>query len=86
MGRVPINVSLEGLDKDALVRILKEPKSALIKQYQKLFEFDDVKLTFEPDAIDAIAEKALERKTGARGLRSIMENIMMDIMLSLIHI
>ena len=80
VGRVPINVSLEGLDKDALVRILKEPKSALIKQYQKLFEFDDVKLTFEPDAIDAIAEKALERKTGARGLRSIMENIMMDIM------
>ena len=79
VGRVPINVSLEGLDKDALVRILKEPKSALIKQYQKLFEFDDVKLTFEPDAIDAIAEKALERKTGARGLRS-MESIMMDIM------
>ncbi len=62
------------------MRILKEPKSALIKQYQKLFEFDNVKLTFEPDAIDAIAEKALERKTGARGLRSIMESIMMDIM------
>lgn len=80
VGRVPINVSLEGLDEAALVRILQEPKSALIKQYQKLFEFDDVKLTFEPDAIDAIAEKALERKTGARGLRSIMENIMMDIM------
>ncbi len=64
VGRVPINVSLEGLDKDALVRILKEPKSALIKQYQKLFEFDDVRLAFEPDAIEAIAEKALERKTG----------------------
>lgn len=80
VGRVPINVSLEGLDKEALVKILKEPKNALIKQYQKLFEFDDVKLSFEPDAIDAIADKALERKTGARGLRSIMENIMMDVM------
>ena len=80
VGRVPINVSLEGLDKDALVRILKEPKSALIKQYQKLFEFDNVKLNFESDAIEAIAEKALERKTGARGLRSIMESIMMDVM------
>lgn len=80
VGRVPINVSLEGLDKDALVRILKEPKSALIKQYQKLFSFDDVKLTFEPDAIEAIAQKAMERKTGARGLRSIMESVMMDMM------
>ena len=80
VGRVPINVSLEGLDKEALVRILKEPKSALIKQYQKLFEYDDVKLSFEPEAIEAIAEKALERKTGARGLRSIMESIMMDVM------
>ncbi len=80
VGRVPIVVSLEGLDKSALVRILREPKNALIKQYQKLFELDDVKLSFEPDAIDAIAEKALERKTGARGLRSSMENIMMDVM------
>ena len=80
VGRVPIVVSLEGLDKSALVCILREPKNALIKQYQKLFELDDVKLSFEPDAIDAIAEKALERKTGARGLRSIMENIMMDVM------
>lgn len=80
VGRVPINVSLEGLDKEALVRILKEPKSALIKQYQKLFEYDNVKLSFEPDAIEAIAAKALERKTGARGLRSIMEHIMMDVM------
>ncbi len=80
VGRVPINVSLEGLDKEALVRILKEPKSALIKQYQKLFEYDDVKLSFEPEAVEAIAEKALERKTGARGLRSIMESIMMDVM------
>lgn len=80
IGRVPINVSLEGLDKDALVRILKEPKSALVKQYQKLFAYDKVKLSFEEDAIEAIAEKAEERKTGARGLRSIMENIMMDLM------
>ena len=80
VGRVPINVSLEGLDKEALVRILKEPKSALVKQYQKLFDFDNVKLTFEDDAIEAIAEQAFERKTGARGLRSIMEKVMMDVM------
>ncbi|MBR4082925.1 MAG: ATP-dependent Clp protease ATP-binding subunit ClpX [Lachnospiraceae bacterium] len=80
VGRVPINVSLQGLDKEALMKILKEPKSALIKQYQKLFDFDDVELTFEEDAIEAIAEKALERKVGARGLRSIMENVMMDVM------
>ena len=80
VGRVPINVTLEGLDKQALVKILKEPKNALIKQYQKLFELDDVKLSFEPDAIEKIAEQALERKTGARGLRSIMEKIMMDVM------
>ncbi len=80
VGRVPINVSLEGLDKDALVRILREPKSALIKQYQKLFSFDHVKLSFEPEAIETIAQKAMERKTGARGLRSIMESVMMDLM------
>ncbi len=80
VGRVPINVSLEGLDCDALVRIMKEPKNALIKQYQKLFELDDVKLSFEPEAIEAIARQALERKTGARGLRSIMEKIMMNVM------
>ncbi len=80
VGRVPINVSLQGLDREALVRILKEPKSALIKQYQKLFGFDSVKLSFEQDAIEAIADKAFERKTGARGLRSIMENVMMDVM------
>lgn len=80
VGRVPINVSLQGLDREALVRILKEPKSALIKQYQKLFEFDEVDLEFEEDAIEAIADKAFERKTGARGLRSIMESVMMDVM------
>ena len=78
VGRVPINVSLQGLDKEALIRILKEPKSALIKQYQKLFDFDNVELKFEEDAIEAIAEQAFERKTGARGLRSIMESVMME--------
>ena len=80
VGRVPITVSLQGLDEDALVRILKEPKSALIKQYQKLFGFDDVELTFEEDAVRTIAKQARERKTGARGLRSIMEKAMMDVM------
>ncbi|MBR2949996.1 MAG: ATP-dependent Clp protease ATP-binding subunit ClpX [Lachnospiraceae bacterium] len=80
VGRVPINVSLQGLDRDALIRILTEPKSALVKQYQKLFGYDHVKLTFEQDAIETIADRALERKTGARGLRSIMEKAMMDIM------
>ena len=80
VGRVPICVSLRGLDRDALVRILKEPKNALIKQYQKLFGMDDVELTFEDDAVLAIADKAFERKTGARGLRSIMESVMMDTM------
>lgn len=80
VGRVPICVSLRGLDKEALVRILKEPKNALIKQYQKLFDMDDVQLTFEEEAIGSIADKAFERKTGARGLRSIIESVMMDTM------
>ncbi len=80
IGRVPINVSLEGLDKDALIRILKEPKNALVKQYQCLFDMDGVELNFEDDAIEEIAQMALERKTGARGLRSIMESTMMDVM------
>lgn len=80
VGRVPINVSLRGLDKDALIQILTEPKNALIKQYQKLFEMDEVKLSFEQDAVELIAQKAFERKTGARGLRSILENVMMDTM------
>ena len=80
IGRVPITVTLEGLDRDALIRILKEPKNALIKQYQKLFEFDEVRLRVEDEAIEAIADLAVERKTGARGLRSIMENVMMDVM------
>lgn len=80
VGRVPISVSLEGLDEAALVRILKEPRNALVKQYQKLFDLDDVVLTFEEDAVEAIARQAYERKTGARGLRSIMEKVMMDVM------
>lgn len=80
VGRVPICVSLRGLDREALVRILKEPKNALIKQYKKLFGMDDVELTFEEDAVSAIADKAFERKTGARGLRSIMEDVLMDTM------
>ncbi|MCH5343457.1 MAG: ATP-dependent Clp protease ATP-binding subunit ClpX [Acetatifactor sp.] len=80
VGRVPICVSLHGLDKEALVRILQEPKNALIKQYQKLFDLDDVELSFEKEAVEAIADKAFERKTGARGLRSIMESVMMDTM------
>ncbi|WP_408070369.1 ATP-dependent Clp protease ATP-binding subunit ClpX [Butyrivibrio sp. JL13D10] len=80
VGRVPICVTLEGLNKEALVRILTEPRNALVKQYQKLFDFDDVKLSFEDDAIDKIAALAHERKTGARGLRSIMEKAMMDVM------
>jgi ATP-dependent Clp protease ATP-binding subunit ClpX len=80
VGRVPITVTLEGLSKEALVRILTEPRNALVKQYQKLFDFDDVKLTFENEAVDKIAAMAYERETGARGLRSIMEKAMMDVM------
>ena len=80
IGRVPITITLDGLDRDALIRILTEPKNALVKQYQKLFSFDDVKLEFNKDAIEAIADLALERRTGARGLRSIMESVMMDTM------
>ena len=80
VGRLPVTVSLDLLDKDALIRILTEPKSAIVKQYQKLLELDGVKLEFDKDALTAIAETTLARKTGARGLRAIMENIMMDTM------
>ena len=80
VGRVPMMVSLDLLDEDALVRILTEPKNAITKQYQKLFELDDVKLEFTEDAVKAIAHMAVERKTGARGLRSIMESVMMEMM------
>ncbi|HIZ07114.1 MAG TPA: ATP-dependent Clp protease ATP-binding subunit ClpX [Candidatus Eubacterium avistercoris] len=80
IGRVPVVVSLDALDRDTLVQILKEPKNSLIKQYQKLFELDHVDLQFDPEALEAIADKSLERKTGARGLRAIMEKTMMDLM------
>ncbi|MBR1892825.1 MAG: ATP-dependent Clp protease ATP-binding subunit ClpX [Lachnospiraceae bacterium] len=80
VGRLPIHVALDNLDRDALVRILTEPKNAITKQYEKMLDFDDVKLTFEKGAVEAIADKAIERNTGARGLRSILEAVMMDVM------
>ena len=80
VGRVPICVSLEGLDEDALVKVLTEPKNAITKQYKRLFEIDGVELEFEEDAIREIAHKAYEKKTGARGLRSILEGLMNDLM------
>ncbi len=80
IGRLPVMVTLEELTTDALVRIIKEPKNAILKQYKKLFELDDVELEIEEDAIKRVAEKAIERKTGARGLRSILEQVMTDIM------
>ena len=80
VGRLPVVVTLDALDKDALVRILKEPKNSLVKQYKKLFEYDDCILEFEDDAVEAIADKAIERNTGARGLRAIVESAMRDIM------
>ncbi|ADH60434.1 ATP-dependent Clp protease, ATP-binding subunit ClpX [Thermoanaerobacter mathranii subsp. mathranii str. A3] len=80
IGRVPIVVTLDPLDKEDLVRILTEPKNALVKQYEKLFELDGVKLEFDKKALNLIADKALERKTGARGLRAILEEIMLDVM------
>ena len=80
IGRLPIVATLKELDKEALAKILVEPKNSLVKQYKKLMEIDDVELEIQPDAIEAIVEKAIERKTGARGLRSIIEEIMTDIM------
>ena len=80
IGRVPVTVSLDMLDRDALIRILQQPKNALTKQYQKLFELDGVALDFDKEALEAIADKALERKTGARGLRAIMEAVTLDLM------
>ena len=80
IGRLPIIATLKELDKQALIKILVEPKNSLVKQYQKLFEIDDVELVLEPEALEAIVDKAIERKTGARGLRSIIEEIMRDIM------
>lgn len=80
VGRVPVVVSLDELDKNALIQILTEPKNAIVKQYQGLFELDGVELSFTPEAIEAIADKTIKRKTGARGLRAIMETAMMDLM------
>src|SRR5256884_61114 len=83
VGRLPVAVPLDSLDEDALIRILIEPKNALSKQYQKLFELEDVRLTIEKDALKAIAQKAIKRATGARGLRAILEEMMTDIMFDL---
>lgn len=83
MGRVPIAVSLDPLNRDDMVRILTEPKNSIIRQYKKLFELDHVKLKFEQAAVEAVAEKTILRKTGARGLRSIMEETMMDLMFTI---
>jgi ATP-dependent Clp protease ATP-binding subunit ClpX len=83
VGRLPVIATLQDLDEDALVTILTEPKNALVKQYQRLFELEDTKLTFTNDALSAIAKRAIERKTGARGLRSIMEDILLDTMFDL---
>src|SRR5918995_609967 len=85
VGRLPVVVSLEALDEEALMRILIEPKNALTKQYKKLFELEDVGLTFDPESLRAVALKALKRGTGARGLRSILETMMTDIMFDLPH-
>ena len=78
--RLPVNTVLSDLNKEALVEILTRPKNSLVKQYQKLFEFENIELTFEPDALDAIAGLALERQVGARGLRMILEEMMLDLM------
>ena len=80
IGRVPVVVSLDALDEDALVRILKEPKNSLVKQYKALMEIDGVELEFEEDALREVAKLAMERKTGARGLRSVIEKTMTDVM------
>ena len=80
LGRLPIIFTLNGLTEDALVKILKEPKNAILKQYQKLLALDEVKLEFEEDALHAIAAKAMEQKTGARALRAVLEDYMLDIM------
>ncbi len=83
VGRLPVSVHLNELDEAALVRILQEPRNALVKQYEKMFELEDIRLIFDPEAILSIARKTLERSTGARGLRSIIESVMRDIMFEL---
>jgi ATP-dependent Clp protease ATP-binding subunit ClpX len=83
VGRLPVLATLEDLDEDALVTILTQPKNALVKQYQRLFELEDTQLTFTEEALSSIAKKAIKRKTGARGLRSILEDILLDSMFDL---
>ena len=83
VGRIPVITSLSELSEDDLVRILTEPKNALVKQYTKMFEFEDSRLTFEPEALRAIAHEAVEHGTGARGLRTICERVLMDVMYDL---
>ena len=83
IGRLPVLATLEDLDEDALVKILTEPKNALVKQYQRLFEMENVGLTFTEDALTRVATKAIARKTGARGLRSILEGILLETMFEL---
>ena len=80
VGRLPVITALDALTRDDLVKILTQPKNALVKQYQKLFSYDDAELTFEPKALEAIADKAIERKIGARGLRAVMEGLLMNVM------
>ena len=83
VGRLPVTGVVHNLDKDALMRILVQPKNALVKQYQKFFHFDDVELVFEDDALESIAEEALKRGTGARGLRAILEEVLLEVMYEL---
>ncbi len=80
IGRLPIVATVDNLDRESLVQVLTEPKNSLVKQYQRLFEMDDVQLSFSPDSLEVIAELALERGTGARGLRAIMEELLVPVM------
>lgn len=80
IGRIPIITVLDNLDRDALVRIMTEPKNSIVKQYTKMFAFDGVELKFEDEALKAVADITLERKTGARGLRSVLENVLKELM------
>jgi ATP-dependent Clp protease ATP-binding subunit ClpX len=80
IGRLPVNAVLEDLDRSALIQILSKPKNAIVKQYQKLFEFENVRLRFSDEALEAIADLAMDRKVGARGLRMILEDLMLDLM------
>ena len=83
IGRLPVVATVDNLDRESLVKVLTEPKNSLVKQYSRLFEMDDCELEIEPAALDAIAELALERKTGARGLRAIMEELLVPVMYDL---